>query len=53
MGYSYGLEKRKQIVSNQLVSLASREYNYVPILCRLPQSYVSNQLVSLASREFF
>ena len=47
------LNRQQQVVtvSNQLISLASRESNSVKICCTVSVLVVSNQLISLASRE--
>ncbi len=50
MVFCFGLSP-KWTVSNQLISLASREQSQSTIQARLRASQVSNQLISLASRE--
>jgi len=43
----------KMMVSNQLISLASRELRENTVICFSLFFIVSNQLISLASREWF
>ena len=45
-------KRAAEIVSNQLISLASRENTYIRFIRASELSLVSNQLISLASREY-